>query len=85
MSHWRSTGGGRISDTIRSLSTANRAGIRLLHAPAELEYDSLGIDDVRAKQGGQHNSDQTELGPAGITEVLTKNQTLTSIELDDNS
>jgi hypothetical protein len=49
-----------ISSAIYAFVAANKAGTLLLHAGAELDLSSEGIDDVQAScrgVGGQHDSD----------------------------
>jgi NLR family CARD domain-containing protein 3 len=92
---------GRIQRTVRCAITAfvnaNRAGIRLLHAGAELDLSSEGIVSVQAKRVAMElevNMTVTRLilsknrigdkGCMDMANALTKNRVLTTIELSNN-
>jgi Ran GTPase-activating protein (RanGAP) involved in mRNA processing and transport len=85
------------SSAIYAFVVAIQAGTLLLHAGAELDLSSEGIDDVQAKRVAVELADSTTvttlalnknaIGPQGCIDIagaLAENRILTSIELDYN-
>jgi Leucine Rich repeat len=85
-----------ISSAIEEIVNANEAGVRLIHAEAELDLSSKGISGAQAKLVSADlassatvttlNLNQNRIDQQGvdIANALTKNRVLTSIELNDN-